>query len=194
MKKILYALIILPLCLQFFACANRAAEATQPLVKAAEKIDPNPIEKKYADLAVRIVRDSAGVKPGDVVIISGGKHTIPLMEALAIEANKLGGMSNLFLGSDRVNRSFYLDVPDKFLAQEPRFFAEWLKHTNVFINLPDAEDQKAAFADIPEERFAKASKAGEFFPQILNQLPVRQIYINYPSNNRVNRNQAAKAP
>lgn len=181
MKNLFPAALILPLCLQLIACATKAVETSPASIKVADKAVPNSVEKKYVDLAARIVRDSVGVKPGDVVIINGGKHTIPLMEALAIETNRAGGFANMFLSSDRVDRSYFLDVPDKFLAQEQRYYAEWYKHANVFIGLPGAEDNKATFADIPEDRFAKASKASEFFAQIINDLPLRQIFINYPS-------------
>ena len=57
-------------------------------------------------LALRLVQ-SASIKPGDVVMISGGKHMIPLMEAVAIEVQKAGGFPNMMLQSDRVARSFY---------------------------------------------------------------------------------------
>lgn len=179
MKKLLIVTCILLLCLPFVACENKAAETAPASPKVAA--EPNAMEKKYVDLAARIVRDSVGVKPGDAVIINGGKHTIPLMEALAIETNKVGGFANMFLNSDRVDRSYYLDVPEKYLEIEPRYAAEWYKHTNVMISLPGTEDFKAAYADIPEERFAKANKASEFFAQIINDLPIRSIFINYPS-------------
>jgi hypothetical protein len=55
-------------------------------------------------LAHRIAITSAGIKPGDVVV-AGGKHTIPLMEAIAIEAQKAGGLTNLFLSSDTAEAS-----------------------------------------------------------------------------------------
>src|SRR6266704_2989925 len=94
-------------------------------------------------LAHRIVTTSLVVKPGEVVIINGGKHTIPLMEALAIEAQKAGGMAAILLSSDKVVRSLNVDVPEQFLTQEPRYFAEWLKRADVFITLPTDSDIKA---------------------------------------------------
>jgi hypothetical protein len=42
-------------------------------------------DKDYGELAGRIVKTSASVKPGDVVV-AGGKHDVALMEDLAIEA------------------------------------------------------------------------------------------------------------
>ena len=100
-------------------------------------------ERNFDELAHRIVTASANVKPGEVVVISGGKHTIPLMEALAIESMKAGGMVTMFLSSDKVNRYFTADLPEKYLEQEPRFIAEWLKQVDVWISLPDVSDIKA---------------------------------------------------
>src|SRR5690242_13965322 len=43
-------------------------------------------------LAHQVTATSLAIHPGDVVIIDGGKHTIDLMEAIAVEAEKAGGM------------------------------------------------------------------------------------------------------
>lgn len=136
-------------------------------------------EKKYQEIAVRLVQ-SASVKTGDVVVIDGGKHMIPLMEAVAIEVQKTGGMPVIILESERVARSYYTEVPEKFLELEPRFWGEWLKNTNVYIGLSSWEDPKAVIDAVPETRFAKASKAGDFFSGLLNSLPVRLISIDIP--------------
>ncbi len=78
------------------------------------------------ELARRIVNVSASVNPGDVVVVAGGKHTIELMEALAIEVQKAGGMVSMFLNSDQVLHSLYAFVPEKYLELEPAYFAEWI--------------------------------------------------------------------
>ena len=133
------------------------------------------------ELARRIVNVSAGVNPGDVVVVAGGKHTIELMEALAIEVQKAGGMVSMFLNSDQVLHSFYADVPEKYLEQEPAYFAEWLKQIDVWIGLPGVENPKATFGDIPESRFAKAAKAGQLITNMLNESGVRVAVLGYPT-------------
>jgi aminopeptidase len=138
-------------------------------------------DKDYGELAGRIVKTSAGVKPGDVVVVAGGKHDVALMEALAIEAAKAGGLVTMFLDSDKYERAFYTEVPEKYLEQQPTFFAEWLKHMNVFIGLPGVEDPKATFGDVPQERFAKASKAGQVVTDALNASGVRAAFVGYPT-------------
>jgi aminopeptidase len=127
-------------------------------------------DKDYGELAGRIVKTSAGVKPGDVVVVAGGKHDVALMEALAIEVAKAGGLVTMFLDSDKYERALYTEVPEKYLEQQPTYFVEWLKHMNVFIGLPGVEDPKATFGDVPPERFAKANKAGQVITDALNGL------------------------
>jgi aminopeptidase len=135
----------------------------------------------FAQLAHRIVTTSASVRPGDVVVLEGGTHTIPFLEALAIEVQKAGGFANIFLGSERVEKSQYVDVPDRFLAQPPTFFAEWLKHIDVWIGLPDIADPASFFRDIPESRLAITNKAGQMINDMINAAPVRLISVGYPT-------------
>jgi leucyl aminopeptidase (aminopeptidase T) len=138
-------------------------------------------ENNYADIAARIIKTSANVKPGDVVAISGGKHNIAVMEELAIQAAKAGGLVTMFLDSDRFERAFYTQVPEKYLEQPATFFVEWVKHMNVYIGLPGVEDPKAVFGDVAPERFAKASKAGQVVTDALNASGVRLLNLGYPS-------------
>jgi leucyl aminopeptidase (aminopeptidase T) len=139
-------------------------------------------QPNYDQLAKRIVQTSAAIKPGEVVIIAGGKHNLPLMESLAIEANKAGGMTTMFISTDRVDRSFNVDVPEKYLDQEPRFFAEWIKQVNVYIGLPGEENPKAVIAGVPEGRFARVAKAGQAIGEMIMKGPgLRAVFIGYPT-------------
>ena len=123
---------------------------------------------------------SASVKPGDVVIIEGGKHMVPLIEDIAIEVAMAGGLPNIFYDSDRLTREVNKDVPERYLEQEPRYIAEWLRHTDVYISLPGTDDPKALIEGVPQERFAKMNKAGHFFGDMLNSLPIRVVSLDYP--------------
>jgi aminopeptidase len=138
-------------------------------------------EMDFAELAGKIVKTSANVKPGDVVVVAGGKHDVALMEALAIEARKQGGLVTMFYDSDKVQRSLFTEVPEKYLDQQPTYFAEWVKHMNVFIGLPNVEDAKAVFGDVPQEKFAKASKAGQVIQDVLNSSGIRAVFVGYPT-------------
>ncbi len=131
--------------------------------------------------AKKIIDTNIQIKPGNVVVVSGGKHTIPFMEALAIEIQKKGGMAPMLLSSDKVLRSFYLETPKQYLSQEERYLVEWIKNVDVWISLPTSQNPKATFADIPEERRAAALKAGKFLDNKLNELGIRGLYIPFPT-------------
>ncbi len=141
-------------------------------------------EKNFDELAHRVVTASANVKPGEVVVISGGKHTIPLMEALAIESMKAGGMVTMFLSSDKVSRYFIADLQEKYLEQEPRFFAEWVKQVDVWISLPEVSDIKALDAGVPASRLAKIDKTNQFIVGMLDGMKARQVSLIYPTDER----------
>jgi leucyl aminopeptidase (aminopeptidase T) len=138
-------------------------------------------------LAKRTVQ-SAGVKKGEVVIIEGGKHMIPIMESMAIEVAMTGGFPVTLIGSDRVQRAILKDAPDSYLEQVPSFWGEWYKHANVYIGLPYYEDPKALIQDIPANRFEKFSKTYEYFTGILNSLPVREVGITFPTKSEAELN------
>jgi leucyl aminopeptidase (aminopeptidase T) len=143
----------------------------------------------YPKLAARIIKTSASVKPGDVVVIAGGKHDFSLMEALAIAAKKQGGMVTMFMDSDAVERATFKDVPEQYLDLQPTFFADWMKHINVFIGLPNVEDSKAVYADIPPERLARANKASQVISDALNSSGLRFVNVGYPAQGDATLNQ-----
>jgi aminopeptidase len=147
------------------------------LVVAPTAAQDDAVNKK---LAKRVVQ-SAGVKKGDVVIIEGGKHIIPMMESMAIEVAMVGGMPVTIVGSDRVQRAILKEAPDSYLEQVPTFWGEWYKHANVYIGLPGSEDPKVTYADIPAARFEKYSKTYEYFTNIINSLPIREVGITFPT-------------
>ena len=144
---------------------------------------PNALAQQVnlEELAKKIVHTSANVKPGDVVVVYGGLHTTPFMEDLAIEAQKSGGMPTMFLSSDRVVRSFFTQVPEKYLEQSPDYLTAWFKTINVWIGLPGIKDNRAVLGDVPEARFAKANKAAQAFNDSLNDSSVRGIFVGYPT-------------
>ena len=91
------------------------------------------------------------------------------------------GLPTLFLSTDRLSRTRFAEMPERFLGQEPKFFAEWLKHIDVWIGLPNTENPKAVFADIPEKRMAKTSKAARVVRDMLNDAKIRVVIIGYPT-------------
>lgn len=136
---------------------------------------------EYGSLAKRIVNSCANVQPGEVVVVSGGQHTIPLMEAIAIEVQKAGGFVTVFLNTDKLTRARWFEMPEKYLEQPAHYLGEWMKEIDVWIGLPSLEDPTAVEGDVPEEQFAKASKAGQFLAHALNNTQVRVLGVGFPT-------------
>ena len=138
-------------------------------------------DNQFPALAKKVVDTSVSVKPGDVVVVVGGQNTIPLMEDIAIEAAKAGGMVTMFLNTDRFARAYNMDVPDQYLKQQPTYFLDWIKDVDVWIALPQLEDPAASVAGVPEQRLADMDKAGEVINRALNGSKVRFLSIDFPT-------------
>lgn len=134
-----------------------------------------------ARLAEQLIKTSASVEPGDHVVVFGGKHSLDLMEAVAIEAQKAGGMVDMMLNTDRVARSFWTEVSDEYVGQVPEYWGPWLKTVDVWIGLPTIENPEATFGDVPQERFALGAESGQFFNDMLNSTPLRGVAVTYPT-------------
>lgn len=135
----------------------------------------------WESLAKKIIHVSAEVKRGDVVVISGGKHTIPFMEQLSIETEMKGGISVRLLETDRVARSYVADIPMVYLDQDLSFFGRWFDDIDLFIGLPDLEDPESVMADVPEERMAKINESSEVVQDMLNRSSMKTFFVEYPT-------------
>jgi leucyl aminopeptidase (aminopeptidase T) len=132
-------------------------------------------------LARQITQRGLRIQKGDVVMIAGGAHTIPIMEALALETARAGGHYNLQLQSQRLLRAELTEIPEEYVGLPPKFFADWLQSTTVYVGLPGLTDPEAAFADVPQARLAKWNAGFSAIHAMLNESPVRGAYVEYPS-------------
>jgi leucyl aminopeptidase (aminopeptidase T) len=138
-------------------------------------------DQRQAEIAHKVVTITAKIKPGEVVVISGGIQKLPLMEALAIEAAKAGArVAPLFATTDRIQRSSIADVSEEYLGQ-PAPAMDWLKNIDVLISTGDTEDSKAVLEGIPESKLAKASRSADAYRAALNHSKLRYVYIGVPN-------------
>ncbi len=111
------------------------------------------------ELARRIVTQSAGVKEGEIVVVSGSARDMDLLENIVIETEKVGGHALLTVNSERLAKRYYAEVPEKYDSDEPKLGMAMAKIVNVNISVDSTETQ-GLLADIPPARFAASSKAG----------------------------------
>jgi leucyl aminopeptidase (aminopeptidase T) len=132
-------------------------------------------------LADRVITTCVAVQPGDVVVLYGGRHHLDTMEELAMRANMAGGLTNIIVISDKQQRAYWTEVPEKHLSIVPTYWKSWLSEVDVWIGMPGVEDPRAVYGDIPQERFAAGAEGSQMFTDILNGTPLRFVYINPPS-------------
>lgn len=141
------------------------------------------------ELAKRIVTQSAGVKEGEVVLISGGTRDMELLENLVLEVEKAGGQALLTVDSDRMAKDYYSEVPEKYDTQEPKIGMALAKLANVTINV-DSGETEGLLADVPPARLAARAKTGEPVGAEFRKNKVRSVNIGndlYPTEWRAKR-------
>ena len=145
---------------------NNSAPANKPTANTSTNSNTATSETKKAaptdlqQLAQRIVTQSAGVKEGDIVLVSGGSRDMDLLENIVIEIRKVGGEPLLTTGSERIAKRSYTDVPEKYDTQESKLDMALAKIANVSINV-DGQETEGLLADVPTARIAARAKAGE---------------------------------
>lgn len=133
----------------------------------------------YKEIAHKIVTVSAHVKPGEKVLINGGQHMLPLMEALAMEIDNAGGDSLMIFNSDAVVHNYLANIKDEYIRPSP-WSTELFKVVDVSILLPQVQDLKAVSEGVSQERLNKFTAAGAALNKARNESKVRIISISVP--------------
>jgi leucyl aminopeptidase (aminopeptidase T) len=147
-------------------------------------------------LAKKLITQSARVKEGDVVQISGGARDVELLESLNVEAAKLGADTLVILNAGDVTlKRLYLDVPAKYDKRTSTAALKLADTVTVVVNV-DASDSDAALADVPPERVA--AHADAYLPVYEHMLKrnVRQVFLGngvYPTEARAKQYGISKA-
>jgi len=137
----------------------------------------------YEALAQKLVNQCASVREGDLVLISGGVRDVELLENIAVHVRKLGAFPLVSLGSDRMTRRMFADVPAKYDSQAPEFDLKLVNLITAQISV-DWSETVGLLADIPPERIAAVSKAYAPMSDLMLKRNVRQVYLGnglYPT-------------
>ena len=140
-------------------------------------------------LAERLVTQSAAVKEGEIVFISGRPHDAELLENIAVHVRKLGAWPMISYSSDRLAKRLFFDVPDKYDAQADRIGTELAKVVDATISLGNATTQ-GLFEGADPKRMAARGKANEPVAKAFMENNVRSVEIGndlYPTPWRAER-------
>jgi leucyl aminopeptidase (aminopeptidase T) len=143
-------------------------------------------EMEKASLAQNLVNQCANIKEGDLVVVNGGVRDMELLEEIAVQVRKLGAFPLLTVGSDRLTRMMYTDVPADYDSQTPMFDMELAKMVHAIVSVEYGESMNL-LSDIPAERFETRSAAYTPINNVVMERNVRQVSLGnglYPIQQR----------
>ena len=184
MKRLLAPLASIAACLALASCQSQP----QPVPPAKLADDVKPAVKApptdLAQLAERLVNQSAGVKEGEVVLISSGVENMELLENIAVQVRKAGGFPLITVGSDKLSKRMYTDVPEKYDSQVDQLDLKLAEVVNVTINV-GRSSAEGLFADADPKRLAARAKASETVVDAYVKKNVRTVEVGnglYPQD------------
>lgn len=196
MKQPLLAVAIAAAVCALAACQRPATDAAESASTAtpATATAPAAEEAKAAStdlnaLAQRLVTQSAAVKEGEVVMITGRQQDAELMENIAVEVAKAGGYPMVDYSSDRLSKRLFFDVPDTYDARPDALGAKLAEVLDVVISLGNGTTENL-FEGADPKRVAARSKSGEAVQQAFRRNNVRTVDIGnnlYPTAWRAER-------
>jgi aminopeptidase len=163
--------------------ASATAPATAPTTEAAKT--------PYTDLeqlAQRVVTQSAAVKEGEVVYITGQPQDAELLEDIAVNVRKVGAFPLIEYGSDRLDKRLFFDVPEKYDAQPNALGRMLADNVDVVITVANSTSENL-FEGADPKRMAVRGKANEPVMQAFMK-KVRNVELGnnlYPTSWRAQR-------
>jgi aminopeptidase len=134
----------------------------------------------WSALAQRIVGETAGIREGHVVLISGGKHTLPLMEQIAAEVHRKGAHPLMLVESDVALKAFFGEKPESRLAETFQPLIDLYGSVDFEIALPGSENGNLVRGIAPA-RLARVLEGRNTLNQALEGARVSLIGVGLPN-------------
>lgn len=167
------------------AAAPSAAAPSAPAVEPAKAAAPTDL----AALAQRLVNQSAAVKEGEIVMITGRQQDAGLMEEIAVEVAKVGAHPMVDYSSDTLSKRLFFDVPEKYDSKPDALGEKLAEVVDVAIILGNGTSENL-FEGADPKRIAARGKAAEAVGQALTRNNVRLVEVGnnlYPTAWRAER-------
>jgi leucyl aminopeptidase (aminopeptidase T) len=175
-------------CQQPQPTSGPASSAPPPPTAARESTAKKP-PTDLEQLAERIVKQSAGVKEGEVVLITGGTQDQELLENLAVHVRRVGAFPLVTLASDRMMKRLFFDVPEKLDAQRDTLGLKLAENVDAMITVNFNLDETALAGADPKRQAARANAAQPIVDAFIKR-KVRQVEVGnglYPTRWRAER-------
>jgi aminopeptidase len=174
--------------LSTFACRDQSREVGETgsaVAPAGETEAPTALNRDYRPVAENVVARNAGVKQGELVLIFGSQDDLPLLEDIAVEVRKRGADPLVSVGTQRLNRRMYDEVPAQYDKQTPGMMMKLADVVDVIIFTES--DEGRTLKGVPPTRIAARGQAFAPVTKLMQQRGVRSVALGnglYPTAER----------
>lgn len=182
--RILFALALL-LALGCKDRSTSSAGTESAVALPSDSAVPSAPSRDYRSIAEKVVTQNAGVKEGDIVLIFGSNEDLPLVEDIAVEVRKRGASPLVTVGTNRLGRRMYEEVPAKYDTQTPETNLKLAGIVDVIIGTESNEGR--TLKGVAPKRIAARAKAGAPIGELMRKRGVRSVFLGnglYPSAER----------
>jgi leucyl aminopeptidase (aminopeptidase T) len=133
-------------------------------------------------LARKLVQ-SAAIREGDLVQITGGMRDLELLEDIAVEARMVGAHPLLTPGTDRLIQKMIDKIPARYDSQGPAFNLKLAEAVSAQIFV-DFNEDPGLFAKLPPARRVALTSAAQPVGALILKRNVRQLFLGnglYPT-------------
>ncbi len=156
------------------------------IVTNAQNPTGKAVAVDYEALAQKLVNQCGHIQEGEIVLISGSVRDLELLENIAVNVRKLGAFPLLTIGSDRLTRRMYTEVPVKYDTQTPELELKFCEFANAFITL-NVNEKADLLADIPPDRFITQGKTYEPVNALIQKRKIKGVSLGnglYPTEDQ----------
>lgn len=157
------------------ACQARE-EAPVTAQRGGAVADAGESSESYMPVAAQLATRNLGVKPGELVLVSGTPEHIRLLEDIAVQVRKAGGWPLITVGSERLTRLSFDSIPPDRDRDTPQMDLALAKTFPAMIALEGAQSD-ASFRHVPPERLEARAKAAQPVMAQVNRLNRRIVFL-----------------
>ncbi len=127
-------------------------------------------------LAEQVVMKSLALREGEEYFITTWQHTIPMAEALFVEASKVGAHPHVFLFTDDIYRRYLSEVSEDFMKVPSNLMLQAYDSLSATTDLGGPEDP-AIFERMPAERMAAFQESEKPFMDKFLERKLRGVFV-----------------
>jgi leucyl aminopeptidase (aminopeptidase T) len=140
------------------------ATTTPPAATTTAAVQPMQAPTDFEQLANRIVTQNAGIKAGELVLVTGQPQNAELLEDLAVNVRKVGAFPIVLHDSERMDKRLFFDVPAQYDTQTDKGALLLAGNADAVITLADGTTENL-FEGADPARLAARGKAAEAVTQ-----------------------------